>query len=78
MKKNDLEIENARLQDELKKSRKMNKSFTEKLAVIKAEKTKLRRELKKKGVRKIEMSNEKLQSLSNRLKGIDIRSWLFD
>ena len=78
MKKNGLETENARLQDALEKARKKNKSLAGKLATANAGKTRLQKELKKKGVRKIEVSNEQLQSLSNRLKGIDIRSWLFD
>ena len=78
MKKNNLETENARLQDALKHAQKKNKSLAGKLATAKAGKTRLRKELKKKGARNVELSNEQLQSLSSRLKGIDIRSLLFD
>ena len=77
MKKNDLEIENARLQDTLKQTHRNNKSLVGKLKTAKAGKTRLRKELKK-SARKIKVSAEQLQSLSNRLKDIDIRSWLFD
>ena len=76
MKKNGLETDIARLQDALEKAREKNKSLAGKLAAANAGKTRLQKELKKKSARKIEASSEQLQSLSNRLKGIDIRSWL--
>ena len=78
MKQNNLETENARLQEEIKQVKKENKSLTKKLETSNSKKSALQKELKKKDVPKIEVSKEQLQSLSNQLKDINIQNLLFD
>ena len=69
MRKNNPETEITRLGKE-------NKSLMQKLAAANSRKSELQKELKKKDVQKVELSKEQLQSLSNRLKDIDILNLL--
>ncbi len=78
MEKNNLESENARLREEVKQLKRKNKSLDQRLATANSKKAKLQKELKKKDDPTIELSNEQLESLSNRLKDIDIRNLLSD
>lgn len=78
MKKNNSEAENIRLREEIKQLKKENKSLDKKLSTANSKKQRLREELKKKDATSIEVSNEQLTSLSNRLKDIDIQNLLSD
>ena len=78
MGKNNQEVENIRLREEVKQLRKANKSLEKKLATANSKKQELQKRTKKKESQIIELSNEQLESLSNRLKDIDIRNLLPD
>ena len=78
MGKNNQEVENIRLREEVKQLKKANKSLEKKLATAKSKKQELQKRTKKKESQIIELSNEQLESLSNRLKDIDIRNLLPD
>ena len=76
MGKNNQEVENIRLREEVKQLKKANKSLEKKLATANSKKQELQKRTKKKESQIIELSNEQLESLSNRLKDIDIRNLL--
>ena len=78
MGKNNQEVENIRLREEVKQLKKANKSLEKKLATANSTKQELQKRTKKKESQIIELSNEQLESLSNRLKDIDIRNLLPD
>ena len=78
MGKNNQEVENIRLREEVKQLKKANKSLEKKLATANSKKQELQKRTKKKESQLIELSNEQLESLSNRLKDIDIRNLLPD
>ena len=78
MGKNNQEVENIRLREEVKQLKKANKSLEKKLATANSKKQELQKRTKKKESQIIEPSNEQLESLSNRLKDIDIRNLLPD
>ncbi|MBC5646712.1 hypothetical protein H8S77_28100 [Parabacteroides sp. BX2] len=78
MGKNNQEVENIRLREEVKQLKKANKSLEKKLATANSKKQELQKRTKKKESQIIELSNEQLESLSNRLKDIDIRNLLPD
>ena len=78
MGKNNQEVENIRLREEVKQQKKANKSLEKKLATANSKKQELQKRTKKKESQIIELSNEQLESLSNRLKDIDIRNLLPD
>ncbi|MFR8356270.1 MAG: hypothetical protein ACLVEJ_11930 [Parabacteroides sp.] len=78
MGKNNQEVENIRLREEVKQLKKANKSLEKKLATANSKKQELQKRAKKKESQIIELSNEQLESLSNRLKDIDIRNLLPD
>lgn len=75
MKKED-EIEQLKAQ--LASCKKEIKSLTGKLERTQTKISKQKAELKKKETKIIEVSDEQLQSLSNQLPDIDIKSLLFD
>ena len=76
MQKSNQEIENSRLREEVKQLKKANKSLERKLATANSKKQELQKRSKKKEGQTIELSNEQLESLSNRLKDIDIQNLL--
>ena len=78
MGKNNQEVENIRLREEVKQLKKANKSLEKKLATANSKKQELQKRTKKEESQIIELSNEQLESLSNRLKDIDIRNLLPD
>ena len=78
MGKNNQEVENIRLREEVKQLKKANKSLEKKLATAKSKKQEIQKRTEKKESQIIELSNEQLESLSNRLKDIDIRNLLPD
>ena len=78
MGKNNQEVENIRLREEVKQLKKANKSLEKMLATANSKKQELQKRTKKKESQIIELSNEQLESLSNRLKDIDIRNLLPD
>ena len=78
MGKNNQEVENIRLREEVKQLKKANKSLEKKLATANSKKQELQKRTKKKESQIIELSNEQLESLSNRLKDSDIRNLLPD
>ena len=78
MGKNNQEVENIRLREEVKQLKKANKSLEKKLDTANSKKQELQKRTKKKESQIIELSNEQLESLSNRLKDIDIRNLLPD
>ena len=78
MGKNNQEVENIRLREEVKQLKKANKTLEKKLATANSKKQELQKRTKKKESQIIELSNEQLESLSNRLKDIDIRNLLPD
>lgn len=78
MGKNNQEVENIRLREEVKQLKKANKSLEKKLATANSKKQELQKRTKKKESQIIELNNEQLESLSNRLKDIDIRNLLPD
>ena len=78
MGKNNQEVENIRLREEVKQLKKANKPLEKKLATANSKKQELQKRTKKKESQIIELSNEQLESLSNRLKDIDIRNLLPD
>lgn len=67
-----------RLKAELAASKKEIKSLNNKLNSSKRKIQKQKAELKKKEIETIELNDEQLQSLSNLLPGIDIKSLLSD
>lgn len=77
MKKN-IEAENARLREELSREKKEKKSLSRKLETSNRKITELQKEEKKNGVRKIMLSNELEQLLSNLLPDINILNLLSD
>lgn len=77
MKKN-IEAENARLREELSREKKEKKSLSRKLETSNRKITELQKEEKKNGVRKIMLSNEQEQLLSNLLPDINILNLLSD
>lgn len=77
MKKN-IEAENARLREELCREKKEKKSLSRKLETSNRKITELQKEEKKNGVRKIALSNEQEQLLSNLLPDINILNLLSD
>lgn len=72
------EKEIQKLKAELASSRKEIKSLNNKLSRSKSKIVKQKAELKKKETVTIELTDEQLQSLSNQLPDIDIKSLLFD
>ena len=78
MKKSNIDIENAHLKSELRTLKKQNKKLSEKLEKTKCKTEHLQKELKKNDVRKIALSKEQEQSLSNLSKDINILKLLSD
>lgn len=78
MKKNNQEVENDRLRDELKQMKRENKSLSGKLEKSNLKKSELQKELKKKDVLRLEVRKKQLQSLSNLLKDINIQNLSLD
>lgn len=77
MKKN-IEAENARLREELSREKKEKKSLSRKLETSNRKIAEFQKEEKKNGVRKITLSNEQEQLLSNLLPDINILNLLSD
>jgi len=78
MKKTNVEADNARLKDELLKLKKENKYLSQKLERSKCKTGQLQKELKKNDVRRITLSKEQEQSLSNLSKDMGILNLLSD
>lgn len=78
MKRITFEEEITGLKAELSASKKMNKKLSQKLEKSKCKTAQLQKELKKNDVRKITLSKEQEQSLSNLSKDIDILNLLSD
>lgn len=77
-KKMETEKDIQKLKAELAASKKEVKSLNNKLERSKSKIERQKAELKKKEIETIELTDEQLQSLSNRLPGIDIKSLLSD
>lgn len=78
MKKVNIEDDNTSLKNELSILKKENKNLSQKLEKSKCKVGKLQKELKKNDVRKVSLSKEQEQSLSNLSKDIDILNLLSD
>lgn len=78
MKRNDIGAENARMKVELSRLKTENKALSKKLEKSKSKTGQLQKELKKNDVRKVTLSKEQEQLLSNLSKDISILNLLSD
>lgn len=78
IKKTKIEEDNARLKKELSKAKKANEKLSQQLERSKSKTGHLKKELKKNDVRKVVLTEEQEQLLSNLSQDIDIRNLLSD